>query len=452
MKRFGRPLAILLVLLLSLSMVLAGCSNSEQSEQPAPPADQGQDDGEQAAADTPKEKVKLDFWSFWGSVTRRPIIEKMISDFNGSQDSIEVKYTFVPWGDIWTKNLAAIAAGNPPDAIINDINTVAHRANQKQNTNLTPYLAKESENIQDRFFPQLWEAVLFNGEAYGLPFNTDTRLLFWNKEHFAEVGLDPESPPQSWAELEEYAKKLDKVENGKYTRIGFYPLWGVGADIWMLNSDGKNFIDEDGNVYVNTPEKIQALEWIVNWRNRLGDKTVNAFQAEFGSQQADPFISGKVSMMVQNMNFYTQLRDYGKDVKYGVTLVPEREEGTGHWSWGGGFAVEIPYGAKHPEESYQFIKYLTDVNAQSYWAKWGLDMVANKNAANDPELQSIDVYKVAVEAMDKTLITPTPVFAPDFIGLLNPQIDAAVLGKASVQDALKKAQSDIENLVKSNKK
>ncbi|AEE97214.1 ABC transporter substrate-binding protein [Mahella australiensis] len=452
MKRFGRPLAILLVLLLSLSMVLAGCSNSEQSEQSTPPADQGQDDGEQAAADMPKEKVKLDFWSFWGSATRRPIIEKIVSDFNGSQDGIEVKYTFVPWGDIWTKNLAAIAAGNPPDAIINDINTVAHRANQKQNTNLAPYLSKESENIQERFFPQLWEAVLFNGEAYGLPFNTDTRLLFWNKEHFAEVGLDPESPPQTWAQLEEYAKKLDKVENGKYTRIGFYPLWGVGADIWMLNSDGKNFIDKDGNVYVNTPEKIQALEWIVNWRNRLGEKTVNAFQAEFGSQQADPFISGKVSMMVQNMNFYTQLRDYGKDVKYGVTFVPEREEGSGHWSWGGGFAVEIPYGAKHPEESYQFIKYLTDVDAQSYWAKWGLDMVANKNAANDPELQSIDVYKVAVEAMDKTLITPTPIFAPDFISLLNPQIDAAVLGKASVQDALNKAQSDIENLVKSNKK
>lgn len=453
----SRVVGVLLVLLMCLGLVLTSCSGSKTQEQPQQ-QDREQSTGEQAKEEqpkeeTPKEKVTIEFWSFWGSVTRRPIIEKIVSDFNGSQDRIQVKYTFVPWGDIWTKNLAAIAAGNPPDVIVNDINTVAHRANQKQNTNLAPYIAKEKENIKDRFFPQLWEATLFNGEPYGLPFNTDTRLLFWNKDHFAEVGLDPEKPPKTWAELEEYAKKLDKIENGKYTRIGFYPLWGVGVDIWLLNSDGKNFVDNEGNVYINTPEKVKALEWLVNWKNRIGEKNVNEFQAQFGSQQADPFISGKVSMIIQNMNFYTQLRDYGKNVKYGVAELPAREEGSGHWSWGGGFVVEIPYGSKHPEEAYEFIKYLTDVEAQTYWAKWCLDMVANKEAASAPELQEIDVYRVAVDNMKQTLITPVPIFAPDYMGnLVQPQFDAAMLGKVGPQDALAKAQKDVEDLIKSNKK
>src|SRR5699024_5225851 len=73
------------------------------------------------------EKIVLDFWTYWGSEQRRPVIDKIIEDFNNSQDGIEVKHTYVPWGDIWTKNLAAIAAGDPPDVIINDINTVKLR-------------------------------------------------------------------------------------------------------------------------------------------------------------------------------------------------------------------------------------------------------------------------------------------------------------------------------------
>ena len=61
-----------------------------------------------------------------------------------------------------------------------------------------------------QFFPELWKTVEWEGGIYGVPFNTDTRFFFWNKDHFAEVGLDPEKPPTTWAELEEYALKLDK--------------------------------------------------------------------------------------------------------------------------------------------------------------------------------------------------------------------------------------------------
>src|SRR5690606_1642307 len=102
--------------------ILAGCS------------------GESAQAEKTKDgKVVVDFWSFWGSETRRPIIEKIIDDFNKSQDEVFVKHTYLPWGDIWTKNLASVAAGNPADVIINDINTVAQRADNGQSEDLSKY-------------------------------------------------------------------------------------------------------------------------------------------------------------------------------------------------------------------------------------------------------------------------------------------------------------------------
>ena len=454
---------LFLVLVIIMSMLVAACaektnntpspsstnnSNAKASEKPS-----------QAPSQSPEPVIELDFWTFWGSETRRPIIEKMIEDFNNSQDRIVVKHTFLPWGDVWTKNLAAIAAGNPPDVIINDINTVAQRAVSKQAVNLSEFLAKD--NIESRFFPELWNTVVHEGEAYALPFNTDTRFLFYNKEAFKEVGLDPEKPPTTWAELEEYAIKLDKKNGNRYERVGFYPNgWGNwGWDSWMTNADdGIGFVDKEGNVTINTPKKVEALKWINTWTDRLGESTVNAFKAEFGSQQADPFISGKVAMINQTATFYTQLRDYGQNVDFGIAPIPEYEPGSGHYSSGGGFVIEIPYGAKNPEASWEFMKFMTDVDAQEYWAIKNFDNVANIEASNKAAQNSeLDdkgkmVYSEAVKNLEVTKLFPIPYFAPDFRSLLNPEAEAALLGQATPEKALEKAQAEVENLIKMNKK
>ncbi|CAM4138558.1 ABC transporter substrate-binding protein [Paenibacillus alkaliterrae] len=430
MKAKNRILMLLSVVL-TMSLLLVACAGGNSGNGNHATNAPANTEGNTEASDPPAasvEKIELDFWTFWGSETRRPIIEKMIADFNSSQERIVVKHTFLPWGDVWTKNLAAIAAGNPPDVIINDINTVAQRANSKQVVNLTEFLAQD--NIKDRFFEELWNTVEFKGEAYALPFNTDTRFLFYNKDAFAEAGLDPETPPTTWAELEEFAIKLDKKNGNRYERVGFYPNgWGNwGWDSWMTNADnGIGFVDKEGKVTINTPNKVEALKWINKWTDRLGESTVNAFKAEFGSKQADPFISGKVAMINQTATFYTQLRDYGKDVNFGIAPIPEFKEGTGHYSSGGGFVIEIPFGAKNPEASWEFMKFMTDVQAQEYWAIKNFDNVANieasEKAAMNAELDEKGklVYGEAVKNLQDTKIFPIPEFAPDFRSLLNPQ-------------------------------
>ncbi|MBD2872533.1 ABC transporter substrate-binding protein [Paenibacillus arenilitoris] len=451
-------LLMLLSVMLTMSLLLAACSGGSGGNATNPPSASPGDAEASGEPEAPAEKIELDFWTFWGSETRRPIIEKMIADFNSSQDRIIVKHTYLPWGDIWTKNLAAIAAGNPPDVIINDINTIAQRASSKQVVNLSEFLAKD--DIKGRFFPELWNTVEYNGEAYALPFNTDTRFLFYNKDAFAEVGLDPETPPKTWEELEQFAIKLDKKNGSRYERVGFYPNgWGNwGWDSWMYNADkGIGFVDKGGNVTIHTPDKVEALKWINKWTERLGESTVNAFKAEFGSQQADPFISGKVAMINQTATFYTQLRDYGKNVNFGIAPIPEYKPGSGHISSGGGFVIEMPYGAKHPEASWEFMKYMTDVQAQEYWAIKNFDNVANieasEKAATNAELDEKGklVYGEAVKNLKDTKIFPIPAFAPDFRSLLNPLAEAALLGQKTAEEALEQAQKEVEALVKANK-
>ncbi|WP_043933546.1 ABC transporter substrate-binding protein [Bacillus sp. EB01] len=414
--------------------VLAGCSGDNAS----------------TSANTKDGKVVIDFWTFWGSETRRPIIEKIVKDFNESQDKIEVKHTFLPWGDIWTKNLASVAAGNPADVVVNDINSVAQRAENKQAEDLSKYL---DDSFKDQFYPHLWETVEYKGKPYAVPFNTDTRLLFYNKKLFKEAGLDPNKPPTTWAELEEYAKKLDVKKGNKFDRFGFYPLWGnIGANSWMVSADGgRGFID-NGELAINTPKKVEALEWLTKWQDHYGEKNVQAFKAEFGSEQANPFISGKVAMMVEVGTFYTQLRDYGKDMEFGVAPIPAYDESSKNWADGGGFVVEIPKGSDNPEEAAEFIKYLTSKQAQQYWGEKNFDNVANieaaKAVAESLDGQGKEVYEMTVKNLETTQMFPVPLEYPDYQNRINPHVDNVFAGKLSPAEALKKAEEDVKKIKK----
>ncbi|MDN4075320.1 ABC transporter substrate-binding protein [Fictibacillus terranigra] len=444
MKKPRKALMSLFLLVLSIALILSGCSSKESNGQNGNGPEKGG-------------KVVVDFWTFWGSEIRRPVIEKIISDFNKSQDRIEVKHTYLPWGDIWTKNLASIAAGNPADLIINDINSVSTRAKNAQNTNLAKYIAKDPE-LKNRFYPELYKATLYKGDPYALPFNTDTRLLFYNKDMFKEAGLDPNSPPKTWAELEEYGKKLDVKKGKKYTRIGYLPNYGIASDVWMITADGKGYWDfKAKKPIINDPKNVEALTWVKNYYDSYGDKVINSFKAEFGEETADPFVAGKLAMTTDAATFYTKIRDYGKDINFGVAPLPEMQPGSGHTSWGGGFAAEIPKGAKHPKEAFEFLKYLTDVQAQQYWAEKNFDNVANKKASENAS-KSKDftddgkmVYSAAVDNMKQTLLTPTPLEAPDYTNLINPELDAVLLGKKSPKEGLDAAQKAVKKLVKSNK-
>ena len=429
-------------MLFSVGVLAAGCGNSETADSSGNESADG--------------KTTLDFWSFWGSGARQEVIEEIIDDFNASQDKIEVKYSYQPWGDIWTKSLSSITAGNPPDVIVQDINSVAQRAEAQQATNLSEYI---EEGFSDEFYPQLWDTVEYEGDAYAVPFNADTQVIFYNKTLFKEAGISEEQLPQTWEELETVARKLDVKNGDDFERIGFYPLWNLGADVWALNADdGVSWFDKDENVKIDTDNKVEALEWILDWQEYYGQDTINRLEAEFGSGVADPFISGLVAMRAQNINYYSSLAENAPDdFEFGVIQIPEKESGSGHWSWGGGFVLEVPYGAKDPEASYEFIKYLSTPEVQEKFGEKSFDIMANRtaneNLVNNDNLDENGqmIYQMADENFSNTVITPVPLTAPDFSSLVNEQIDQIMLGSKTPAEGLADAQKAVEDLVEQNK-
>ena len=77
-----------LFLILAAVLVLSACGgfqigDSESSNSSEEDSASGDTEGSDAEGSN-DEKVTLDFWSFWGSEQRRPVIDKIIEDFNSS--------------------------------------------------------------------------------------------------------------------------------------------------------------------------------------------------------------------------------------------------------------------------------------------------------------------------------------------------------------------------------
>lgn len=392
------------------------------------------------------QKVTLDLWAHWGSEQRRPTINRIIDTWNKKNPNIQVNYTFVPFDQLPTKTLAAIAAKNPPDVVVIDIRTTPLRAAKNQASNLSRLGAGRIEN---QFYPNLWATATYKGQQYGLPFVTDTRFLYYNKDLFKSVGLNPGKPPTTWAELEAYAQKLDQKTGPTYSRIGFHPLYGsFGLESWVSNAGGSMWDEDRVNPRFTNPVAVKTLTWIKDWTDRLGARNVQAFRSGFGSGAQDPFISGKLGMIIDIGGYAATLKKYAPDLNYGIARIPTPtgQPGPGTSS-GGGFNLEVPVGTKHPQQAYAFARWMATEGAR-IWAQEQNDFPGAKSASLSV---TTPAFRMMSANMKYSEVTPAPTFAPSYGTALDKAMEDAVYRGVDPRTALEAAQAQVQQTVNNNK-
>ncbi|MGH2532587.1 MAG: ABC transporter substrate-binding protein [Thermomicrobiales bacterium] len=400
---------------------------------------------------------EIAFWHFWGSPLRRTAIRRAIALFNEVYPNIAVEETFVPFGDIWTRNLAAVAAGSGmPDVIVEDRPQLKSRAANDVDQSLGE-LAERDGVTGDAFWPFTWEeATTVEGVPYGLPFETDIRVLYYNKAAFVDAGLDPDTPPQNWDDLATFADALDQKEGDTLNRIGFFPNIGnVGLGDWGWNNGGE-WQDADFNPTLNAPENVEALAWMKTWADRYGYENVQALQSTFGSGTQDGFMSGKVAMIVDIqgytsvLNFFNaQFRPEGSEENAGYGVAPiTPAPGNEPAALSGGFALSIPRGVEQVDAAWEFVKYMAFVGQQS-WARDTYAMPTIQDmAVNDAVLNAAPNWGLFVEAMDYGRAAIYNPFYPSMLSdLLNPTTLEVLGGQREPQQALDDAQSAAEQEV-----
>ena len=396
--------------------------------------------------EVPAERTKVVFWHIFGSGPSRDAFDQIVSDFNLTNP----KYIVEPvYAEFWTyeqKLLADIAAGTPPDVVMTDMTRAGQRAEANQILPLDEYINADKFDMSV-FWEYGQKDVVYKGQTWGIPYGPDTRVLFYNKAHFAEVGLDPNKPPTTWDELWEYAHKLDIGEGADLKRVGFNPWWGNSWVLPLLYTTGVELVNPEGPTFNFTdPKVLETAQWYKKWVDYYGKENLDLFASGFGTGAQDPFMSGQVSMIIQVQAYIDDLLTYAPDLDWGVALIPAH---TTPASWGAGFDLEIPNGAKNPDGAWEFIKYLTSYDVAVKFSAASGWMPGRKDAAADPQFMSKPGWDVVLQSMAVTRSRPFILECPTWYGPLITAFqevwDGVKTPEQALADAVAAAETEVAN-------
>lgn len=329
---------------------------------------------------------------------------------------------------------------------------------------------------QENFYPGCWDEAVYNnpvnGESglYGIPSDTDNRVLLYNKDILVRNGYTNElgeaRPPKTWEELEEMALAMtERDDKGRIKTIGFIPNYG-NSWLYMYGwQAGGEFVSKDGRrITLNDPPIVEALTFMTDIYKKLGSaKDVYAFQSTFQGGDLDPFVLGKVAMKIDGVWVMSSLAFYGRDLNIGAAAAPmparELEKGRKPLSWLAGWAYAIPSTAREKQGAWELIRFLTSQRAmeimrasenftamsqgrpylprqypQRAQNEWAFKTYVEDNPALEPKFkQAMRVYNDLLENSRFRPVTP--------VGqkLWNCQIWAmedAIFGKKTPQEAL----------------
>ncbi|MBS4200518.1 ABC transporter substrate-binding protein [Bacillus sp. FJAT-49732] len=390
-KRFGR---LMIMSVLALTLFLAGCTSSDKTSNGGSGGSGGSGGGKGSEGG----KTEITFWH--GSTgLGLEAMNALVKSFEESHPDIKVKMVYTEANEgADQKLLTSVTGGNPPDVATFDRFKVGSWASQGALTDLSDMAAADGVS-QDRYYQYAWDEASYQGKLYAIPYSTDSRLLYYNKDHFKEAGLDPENPPKTIAELEAAAEKLTIKEGNRFKRIGFIPWYSQGwLYSWGWSFGGEFYNESTQEVTANDPKIVEALQWMVDFGNKYNVEDISGFESSAGSDALDPFISGQLSMKVDGNWTISGINKFKPDLNYGVTPIPT-PTGTDFTTWSGGHAFIIPKGAKNTEAAWEFLKYFGGPEgAKAYYEKLdgslSVQPAVNEELgrANDPMLKEfIDI-------------------------------------------------------------
>ena len=167
--------------------------------------------------------------------------------------------------------LLAMAGGIAPDAFSVSIRTVPAYVEQGFIRPIDEFWDPWAD--KGRIPPKIRAMASSSGHAWGVPIEGGVMGLIYRKDKFEEAGLDPDSPPQTWDELYEYARALTFPERNQYGfaltspgAAGGSPELAGALFTTFLWQAGGHLVDEvSPGVYAAayaSPEGVAAVQFV----------------------------------------------------------------------------------------------------------------------------------------------------------------------------------------------
>lgn len=461
------------------SMLLGACAPAAApTAEPQAPAAQApaaaeSSESNQASADNQapaSAPVELQYW-LWDN-NQQPGYQACADAFTKDNPNITIKISQQGWDAYWDAINTGLVSGTAPDVFWDHSAKYPEFLSKNVLLDIEPYVEKDNVDLSIYLVdPNAW---VQDGKRYGLPKDWDTIAIFYNAEMFEKAGIDPEITktwtwnPQDGGTFQEVMAKLTLDKNGKN---GLDPdfdkknvvQWGYvagpgdastgGQQQWGPFAASNGFKLTDGPwtkvFHYDDPAIAETLQW---WSDM---NVVKGYMPSSASVKNDSdatalFQAGKAAMNPSG-SWMIGAFTSNPTFKTGIAKLPAGPKGVKTPI--GGLSDAIWSGTKHPEESWQWVKFLAsptcanimgDSGAVFPAQQSGVDKAVAKHQAN-----GVDVTPFSdISSKEYTYLLPMTEHGTEIANLVAPVLLDIYDGKVKAADALPELNEKINALFK----
>jgi trehalose/maltose transport system substrate-binding protein len=316
------------------------------------------------------------------------------------------------------------------DVFSSDVIWTAEFAPQKWLYDMTPYVQK----AKSRFIQAPLETVHYANKYWGIPSSSDAAFLYYRNDKI-------KNPPATWQQVYQQA-----AQQGGIVYQGA-PYEGLTCDFLEIAfaAGGKVLSDDGSKSEINSPQNIKALQFMIDGiKNGAAPKAVTTYMEPETDQS---WASGKYAFMRNWPGSYGLAQQSGSKSKGKTAVAPlPAFEGGGKAGILGGHNSVISVYTKNAGLSLKFADFLASDEWQKILlGKYTLTAVTNK-AYDDPTVKKNVPFAAQLkQAIAQAKPRPVSPVYPQISQAIYKNVNDALAGRTSAQDALKKADSQISS-------
>jgi len=394
--------------------------------------------------EVPAEPVELEFWHALSS-SMGEVLNGQIQEFNASQYEVRIAGVYMPWLELRQKFLAATVAGNPPPLSMVDYSHTKFFAREGAYEPITNWASEE--DMQD-FIPALLDDSTYEGQVYALPVNRSTQGLFYNKDLFREVGLDPEKPPESWEELREYAATLTDPSKQQYGTYAHLISWFFDP---LVMEWGGRLNDDECNATFHKEGGVEAMEFVQDMLHEDGYAVLPAVMSGPFDQQVIEFINGQVGMMRHSTAIQRFIGDL-VDFEWGFAMWPAGPAGRVVSHGGKNIAISAKASPEEKAAAWKFVHFLTSTEQSALFHMASGYMPTRYSVMDLPEVKAFHAehpsYLFSVEQLEFAKPTSCINFnVPEYSSIILESTDRIIVANEDAATVLAEAAAQLQSAV-----
>ncbi len=406
--KIKKLLSVCLAGVLAASFALTGCTDKK----------------EKAATDD-NVTLKMLVPGYDGGYLKKEL-DNGIKAFEEKNPNIKVQIVSVGWEDLNSKIIQLFQAKESPDIMLTGSRTLKQLVDMGAAENLSPFM---KDDFKSKRVENVLKTAQIDGKQYGIPMAFSSRALYYRTDLI-------QNPPKNWNELLQTAKEVHAKDPKVY---GFaIPTdleSGTDEILNFIYQNGGRIVDKDGKYTLNSKENVEALTYLKKFSDEgLIPDPVSMKR----NDQATLFKNGNLAMFVSGPWEKEEMDK--SEYKYGVAELPV-----------GKFSAEtlvtdsyvMSSQSKHKEAAWKFIEFMGQPEYQRPVSEAFGWFPVLKDEEKDERFNDEFMKPFAAKIKDgvpEPQVSNWDTFNKTFVTA----VQKVLTGKATPQEALDQAQSELE--------